>query len=146
MFGLFENQHFTKCVCLSLRAFTAKLWSKSAIKFEFLQCFQSSLSWSEKHWRISNKVTITVLYSWQNLARFFSTIQEWKVREHARTYLQPHNMAMGFWQCLPFSWTALRCKHCWNPIAIMGVVDTFGPYLWVSLFYCIKIWPGFLKV
>ena len=31
----------------------------------------------------------------------------------------------GFWQCLPFSWTALRCKHCRHPIAVMGVVDTF---------------------
>ena len=27
----------------------------------------------------------------------------------------------GFRQCLPF-----RGKHCWHPIAIMGVVDTFG--------------------
>ena len=32
----------------------------------------------------------------------------------------------GFRQCLPFSWTTLRGKHCRHPIAIMGVVDTFG--------------------
>ena len=32
----------------------------------------------------------------------------------------------GFRQCLPFSWTTLRGKHCWHPIALMGVVDTFG--------------------
>jgi hypothetical protein len=32
----------------------------------------------------------------------------------------------GFRQCLPFSWTALRGKHCQHPIAVMGVVDTFG--------------------
>ena len=32
----------------------------------------------------------------------------------------------GFRQCLPFSWTKLRGKHCRHPIAIMGVVDTFG--------------------
>jgi hypothetical protein len=32
----------------------------------------------------------------------------------------------GFRQCLPFSWTTLRGKHCRNPIAVMGVVDTFG--------------------
>ena len=31
----------------------------------------------------------------------------------------------GFRQCLPFSWTALRGKHHWHPIAIMEVVDTF---------------------
>ena len=31
----------------------------------------------------------------------------------------------GFWQCLPFSWTTLRGEHCWHPIAVMGVVDTF---------------------
>ena len=39
-------------------------------------------------------------------------------------------MAMGFQQCLPFSWTTLRGKHCRHPIAVpiavMGVVDTFG--------------------
>ena len=34
----------------------------------------------------------------------------------------------GFWQCLPFSWATLRGKHCRHPIAVMGVVDTFG--LW----------------
>ena len=33
----------------------------------------------------------------------------------------------GFRQCLPFSWTTLRDKHCRQPIAVMGVVDTFGP-------------------
>ena len=32
----------------------------------------------------------------------------------------------GFQQCLHFSWTTLRGKHCRHPIAIMGVVDTFG--------------------
>ena len=32
---------------------------------------------------------------------------------------------MGFWQRLPFSWTTLRGKHCWHPIAVMGVIDTF---------------------
>ena len=31
----------------------------------------------------------------------------------------------GFRQCLPFSWTTLRGKHCRHPIAVMGVVDTF---------------------
>ena len=32
----------------------------------------------------------------------------------------------GFRQCLPFSWTTLRGKYCRHPIAVMGVVDTFG--------------------
>ena len=32
----------------------------------------------------------------------------------------------GFQQCSPFSWTTLRGKHCRHPIAVMGVVDTFG--------------------
>ena len=32
-----------------------------------------------------------------------------------------------FQQCLPFIWTTLRGKHCGNPIAVMVVVDTFGP-------------------
>ena len=33
----------------------------------------------------------------------------------------------GFRQCLPFSWTTLSGKHFQHPIAVMGVVDTFGP-------------------
>jgi hypothetical protein len=36
-------------------------------------------------------------------------------------------MPERFRQCLPFSWTTLRGKHCWHPIVIMGVVDTFWP-------------------
>jgi hypothetical protein len=32
----------------------------------------------------------------------------------------------GFRQCLPFSWTTLRGKHCRHHIAVMGVVYTFG--------------------
>ena len=36
----------------------------------------------------------------------------------------------GFRQCFPFSWTTLRGKHCRHPIAVMGVVDTFGHYNW----------------
>ena len=31
-----------------------------------------------------------------------------------------------FWQCLPFSWATLRGKHCRHPVAVTGVVDTFG--------------------
>ena len=36
------------------------------------------------------------------------------------------HLQWGFQQCLPFSWTTLRGKHCRHPIAVMGVVDTFG--------------------
>ena len=44
----------------------------------------------------------------------------------------------GFHQCLPFSWTTLRGIHCRHPIAVMGVVDTFGPGLfWI---YSYQIW------
>ena len=32
----------------------------------------------------------------------------------------------GFRQCLPFSWTTLSGKHCWHPIAVMGVINMFG--------------------
>ena len=44
----------------------------------------------------------------------------------ARTYLQPHYGNVVFRQCLPFSWTALRGKYGQHPIAVMGVVATFG--------------------
>ena len=37
----------------------------------------------------------------------------------------------GFRQCLPFSWKTLRGKHCPHPIAVMGVVEMFGPcFVW----------------
>ena len=59
-------------------------------------------------------------------------------------YLQPHGLwfmpslgvsspcttplrQWGFRQCLPFSWTKPRGKHCRHPIAVIGVVDTFKP-------------------
>ena len=35
----------------------------------------------------------------------------------------------GYRHFLPISWTTLRGKHCMHLIAIMGVVDTFGPVL-----------------
>ena len=38
----------------------------------------------------------------------------------------------GFRQCLLFSWTTIKGKHCRHPIAIMGVVDTFGLCLVIS--------------
>ena len=41
-------------------------------------------------------------------------------------YLKPHHGKGFFWQCLHFSWTTLRDKYCWHPIAVMGVVETFG--------------------
>ena len=46
----------------------------------------------------------------------------------------------GFRQCLPFSWTTLRGKLCRHPIAVMGVVDTFGPCMsscriWMTILY-----------
>ena len=48
----------------------------------------------------------------------------------------------GFWQCLPFSWTTLRGKHCQHPITVMGVVDTFelGQAIYKNFYI-----PHFLK-
>ena len=43
----------------------------------------------------------------------------------------------GFRQCLLFSWTTLRGKHCRRPIAVMGVADTFGPSLMCILIFLI---------
>ena len=34
---------------------------------------------------------------------------------------------------VPFSWTTLTGKHCRHPIAVMGVVDTFGQFLLPTL-------------
>ena len=47
-----------------------------------------------------------------------------KIQVLARTYLQSHYDDEVFGNiCVPFSWTTLRDKHCWHPIAVMGVVD-----------------------
>ena len=35
-------------------------------------------------------------------------------------------MTLGFRKCLPVSWTTLRGKHFWHPIAVMEVVAMFG--------------------
>ena len=52
----------------------------------------------------------------------------------------------GFRKCLPFSWTTLRGKHCQHPIAVMGVVDTFGHILFIfSIRFC-GIFGQFLSV
>jgi hypothetical protein len=61
----------------------------------------------------------------------------------------------GFRQCLPFSWTTLRDKHCWHPIAVMGVVECrYVRAIFVLFFcglllssetienYCEEIWNG----
>ena len=37
--------------------------------------------------------------------------------------------AMGVLAMFTFSWSTLGGKHCRHPIAVMGVVDTFGPYM-----------------
>jgi hypothetical protein len=44
---------------------------------------------------------------------------------HSRNVSTTPLRQWGFRQWLPFSWTTLRGKHCWHPIAVMGVVDTF---------------------
>ena len=62
----------------------------------------------------------------------------------------------GLRQCLPFSWTTIRGKHCRHPIAVMVVVETFGPGgaqeesrrvdIWESCFdYVIKNSPNDLR-
>ena len=56
----------------------------------------------------------------------------WRFKIHKHTSSQYPNISTtalrqwGFWQCLLFSWTTLRCEHCQHPIVVMGVVDTFG--------------------
>ena len=50
----------------------------------------------------------------------------------------------GFLQCLPFSWIKLRDKHCWYPIAVMGVVDSFGPVI-IQVFSLVKITAFILR-
>ena len=57
--------------------------------------------------QMSLKVGIIWLRLWPE--RIYNPLQQW-----------------DFQQCLPFSWTTLRDKHCRHPIAVMGVVDTFG--------------------
>ena len=67
---------------------------------------------------------------------FFMSKKRWCSKkyqnEHTSVSLSPNVSTTplrqwGFQQCLPFSWTTLRGNHCRHPIAVMGVVDTFGP-------------------
>ena len=47
-------------------------------------------------------------------------------KEHGSNVSTTPLRQWGFRQCLPFSWTTLKGKHCRHPIVVMGVVDTFG--------------------
>ena len=49
-----------------------------------------------------------------------------KLLDHSLSVSTTPLRQLGFRQCLPFSWTTLRGKHCRHPIALMGVVDMFG--------------------
>jgi hypothetical protein len=57
---------------------------------------------------------------------FNSQVKQTRLNTSTYVYTTPLQQ-WGFRQCLPFSWTTLRGKHCWHPIAVMGVVDPFGP-------------------
>ena len=48
-------------------------------------------------------------------------------------------MAMGFSAMIK-----LRDKHCWYPIAVMGVVDSFGPVI-IQVFSLVKITAFILR-
>ena len=61
---------------------------------------------------------------WMTVGHFSHTIFE---SNPARIYLQTQIRQWIFWQCLPLSWTTLRGKHYWHPIAIMSVVNKFEP-------------------
>ena len=64
------------------------------------------------------------------MASVLRLLTESEVAEMARTYIQQRQWR--FQQRLPFSWTTLRDKHCWHPIALMGIVDVFGHCLCVT--------------
>ena len=50
---------------------------------------------------------------------------------HARTYLQPH-YGNGFFGNVCLSAVQHRGKLCRHPVALMGILDTFGPYIPIS--------------
>ena len=58
-----------------------------------------------------------------NLAQFkpYKILVKWHSPNVATTPLRHWD----FGQCLSFSWTTQRDKHCRHPIFVMGVVDTF---------------------
>ena len=68
------------------------------------------------------------VYALKNLPTYPVTLHQGYI---LFTYLSPNVSTTpfrqwGFRQCLPFRWTTLRGKNCRHPIAVMGVVDTFG--------------------
>ena len=59
-----------------------------------------------------------------------------------QTFLSSNVSTTPLQQCLPFSWTTLRGKHCRYPIAAMGVVDTFGlsEFEWIYFRQILGTW------
>ena len=58
----------------------------------------------------------------------------------------------ALWQCLrlcqfKISWDtqALRGKHCWHPIAVMGVVDMFGLKVLINRLKILPMLPKFFS-
>ena len=105
---LFSTNHYTLYVCKQF----CKLKAACVIfqtAFECLHTIRAHLFHSGEFIRLSDIESHIFLSSSSNVST--TPLRQW-----------------GFWQCLPFSWTTVRDKHCRYPIAVMGVVDTFEPW------------------
>ena len=79
-----------------------------------------------------SQIRVRILFwNWYQVQLITHPLQEAIAKAPCRNVSTTPLRQWGFRQCLPFCWTTLRDKHCWHPIAVMGVVDTFG----LSLMY-----------
>ena len=70
--------------------------------------------------------TILFMYHRMQMLQRYTTLGVSLKSTQAQNISTVHLRQWGFQQYLPFSWATLRGKHFRHPIAIMGVVDTFG--------------------
>ena len=107
--------------------YTDKSICNSALlrKFSFFSQ-ELSIFVVSKNTRISSWPTAAILMRAQMLRYNSLLSRPWSPNLIKILWLSPNVSTSPLWQCLPFSCTTLRGKHCWHPIAVMVVVDTFG--------------------
>jgi hypothetical protein len=96
-----------------------------------MPCYEVKIS----SWFQKKQLTLSKLKDWfwilffchshSALCSVYSVALDRTRRQHPNVSTTPLGQ-WGFRQCLPFSWTTVRGKHCRHP---MGVVDTFGQWV-----------------
>ena len=95
-----------------VRGHSTTMWTEFCHFYEYYVYWKIELKrWSMPHLKV---LPLQICYYC-----FWSHIQSLGELES----LSPNISTTLLRQCLPFSWTTLRGKHCQHPIAVMGVVE-----------------------